>query len=87
MRKICLFGLILLINVTIQISGQVWEGTIAVSPVGDIPEGLFAKTNAFESGSQVEITELNSGSQVVVTIVGRIDIGNIFMLLALTRTL
>ena len=82
MRKICLFGLILLINVTIQISGQVWEGTIAVSPVGDIPEGLFAKTNAFESGSQVEITDLNSGSQVVVTIVGRIDIGNIFMLLA-----
>ena len=48
MRKICLFGLILLINVTIQISGQVWEGTVAVSPLGDISDGLFAKTNAFQ---------------------------------------
>ena len=37
---------------------------------------------ATETKGELEITDLNSGSQVVVTIVGRIDIGNIFMLLA-----
>ena len=59
----------------ISLSGaMIWEGAAAVAPSGELPEnGLYAATNSFPRNSVVDITNMENGRIVRVTVISGLE--------------
>ena len=63
-------------------AGQVYQGNAATIRPGEIPDGLFAASNAFAEGSEITVRHLDTGALVEVEVVARANGGVVLLLLA-----
>ncbi|HEQ71329.1 MAG TPA: SPOR domain-containing protein [Spirochaetia bacterium] len=66
------------------VAEETWQGNAAVALRGEVDRsGLVAASNAFPRGTRIEVTNLDNGRTVTVTVVGRLNGGtNVFLLLS-----
>ncbi len=84
MRRIILFFLLSFCALSTITSQEVWEGTAAQIRPGEFTTpGFFAASNSFPKNSTIEIENLETGKQVRVTVLKRIEqSANIFLLVS-----
>jgi hypothetical protein len=73
MKKISVI-LCALASVLIFTGASIWEGSATVSPAGELPEGAYYQaTNSFPHNTVVEVTNLENGRTVRVTVASGLD--------------
>ncbi len=84
MRRIMLSFLLSFCALSTITSQEVWEGTAAQIRPGEFTTpGFFAASNSFPKNSTIEIENLETGKQVKVTVLKRIEQSvNIFLLVS-----
>jgi rare lipoprotein A (peptidoglycan hydrolase)/cell division protein FtsN len=85
MKKIILLGNLLFVFLIYPaVAEQIWQGNAAVIRQGGFEtSGLFAASNSFPKNTRIEVTNLENGKVVTVTVLRRIDgDSNIFLLLS-----
>ncbi|HEC62333.1 MAG TPA: hypothetical protein ENI27_08785, partial [bacterium] len=84
MKKTVCFLLFLGLAIGDMQSEEVWEGNAAVIRRGEFDtSGLYAASNSFPKNTKIKVENFETGEQVEVTIIKRIDgPGNVFLLLS-----
>jgi len=76
-------GAVILVLALIRAGAATWEGSAIAGGAGDFPaEGYYAACNSFPRDSVVELSNLENGRAVTVTIVGNVDNPGVFIALS-----
>ncbi|MCL2069548.1 MAG: SPOR domain-containing protein [Treponema sp.] len=80
LKSIC-FGICICVSLLIFVSSSVWEGAAAVGM--ELPEsGLFVATNSFPPNTIADITNLENGLTIQVTVTGGLESSALLALLS-----
>jgi len=81
-RLISLFFTIAIV-ISPVVAESTWEGTIAVSRYGELPDsGNYGASNSFAVDTKVTVKNLENGNETTVTIVSRLADPGIFLLIS-----